>query len=300
MANGVYSQSEADAYLSCEMKHYYAFGEPVPDGSRGIQPKVHGESLTKGNIGHELMANYYGGLRDGLSVRNAMEQALAEHYEQMLANPEQMSYYNEITAIFTNYVARYSDEMSEWEVLAIEREFRYDIPELPGLFFGFKPDAIMRERSTGKVYIWDHKFVYNWYQPKVLGIMPQMAKYYKALQLLGYKVEDGIYNQCSTRKNSKDPFRRVPTEIKQAKADQFWAEQLEAMRRIEYLKTQISNEEWRAQSLRTASAFNCNHCPFLELCTFDVSGANGRKLLLRQNFEPNTYGYGKDDDGDAA
>lgn len=300
MANGVYSQSEVQSYLYCKRQHYYAFGEPCPDGSRGIAPKVHGEGLTKGNIGHELLANYYGGLRDGLSVKNASEQALAEHYEQMLANPGQMSFYNDITLIFSNYVSYYSVEMKEWEVIAIEKEFRYDIPELPGLSFAFKPDAVMRERATGKVYIWDHKFLYNYYQPRVLGIMPQMAKYYKALSLMGYKVEDGIYNQLSTRKNSRDPFKRIPTEITKAKADQFWEEQLEGMRQIEEIKTQISNEEWRKRSLRTASAFNCGHCPFLELCTFDVSKANGRNLLLRQTYEPNTYGYGKDVDGDAA
>lgn len=299
MAQNVYSQSEVDSYLSCEMKHYYAFGEPCPDGSHGIAPKTHGEGLTRGNIGHELFANYYSAIRDGISVDQAREGALVEHYSMMLQNTHLMPIYNQIGDIFTKYVTHYADEFDEWQPVAIEHEFRVKIPGPEGMEFAFKPDAVMKNKHTGKVYIWDHKFLYNFYKDRVLGIMPQMAKYKRALELLGYAVEDGIYNQISTRPNSKDPFRRIPTGITKAKADQFWHEQVTAQRRIHRLKTQLTNEEWREQSLRTASSFNCDHCPFLELCTFDISKANGRKLLLNQSFEPNKYGYGKEDSNGA-
>lgn len=295
MATNLYSQSEVDSFLSCEMKHYYAFGEPCPDGSHGIAPKQHSKSLNKGNIGHALMANYYSAIRDGLSVENASKQALVEHYNDMLQNLDQMELYSFISDIFTRYVEHYKDEFNDWEPLVIEKEFRYEIPGTL-LVFPFKPDLIVKEKSSGKIYIVDHKFVYNWYQPRTIPMMPQMAKYRKALNLLGYAVDDGIYNQISTRKNSKDPFKRTPTGLTDAKSDAFWDEQLRAMAQIHKRKTQMSNEEWKTKSLRTASHFNCNNCPFLELCSADLVGQNGRKHLLNMQYEPNKYGYGKDEE----
>ena len=46
------SQSEVDAFLSCRRKHYYGYREK-------LQPKRHGEGLTRGLLGHEVLAAYY-------------------------------------------------------------------------------------------------------------------------------------------------------------------------------------------------------------------------------------------------
>jgi hypothetical protein len=50
------------------------------------------------------------------------------------------------------YDARWGAE--DWEVLAVEIEFRY---YLDGIEIGGKIDAIIRERSTGRVYVVEHK-----------------------------------------------------------------------------------------------------------------------------------------------
>lgn len=289
--NKLTSQSETDALLSCERKHYYAFGEPCADGSFGIAPNGHSDSLTRGNIGHAILDDLYTAERDGLSRREASQSAIMEHNLRMMEDMENAALYNQILQLFVKYVTHYEEEDKNWEPVAIEHEFRYKIPN-SDLVFPFKPDLIRRHKLTGKVDVVDHKFIYNYYNDKMFTIMPQLAKYVSALKRMGYPVDTATYNQISTRQNSKEPFRRSPADIGEVKSETFFREQAMAMARVDKLKT-MPNEEWKASVLRTASAFNCKNCMFLDLCTLDLTGANGRELHIRQYYEPNKYGYGK-------
>ena len=51
-------------------------------------------------------------------------------------------------------------------------------------------------------------------------------------------------------------------------------------------------------STKQLSSFNCQHCSFLSLCTTDINGYAGRDLLIRSMYEPNTYGYTDDIEGE--
>lgn len=59
-------------------------------------------------------------------------------------------------AIFNDYIRFWSPpaELDRWEILAVEREIQNTID---GQLYTQRVDLITRERSTGKVYFWDHK-----------------------------------------------------------------------------------------------------------------------------------------------
>lgn len=290
------SQSEVDAYLTCKRKHYYSFGIEVIDRngtvSHGIQPKEHSVNLTRGIIGHETLDIYYGTLMEGGSHAHGVKQAM-NHLTNLL-DTEQINPILDLIGIVDAYFDAHEHEADMYRPLAVEHEFRYDVSD--ELVFPFKPDLIMRDKKTGEVILVDHKFVYNFYQERSLRIMPQTSKYVYALRAQGLPVDSAVYNQISTRKNSKQPFSRVDVPLKQAKMNRFWQEQVEAMEEIVAIKQQ-SQGEWRAKAKRTASAFNCTNCPFLDICVAELEEQPGIDLMITNFFSPNKYGYGKDEDG---
>lgn len=295
------SQSEVDAYLSCKRKHYYSFGMPIVDSdtgveSHGIQPKSHSVSLSRGIVGHAVLDTYYNSILAGDSHAMAVQNSNNFLAEQIASadSPLDIQLLVEISEIVGRYFNHYEDEGRVYEPLAVEKEFRYEVSDT--LVFPFKPDLVKRDRFTGEIILVDHKFVYNFYQERSLPIMPQTSKYVYALNALGYEVSSAEYNQISTRKNSKTPFNRQPIPLKPTKMQNFWKEQIQAMEEIEALK-EGSVEEWEAKALRTASAFNCTNCPFLDICVAELEETNGIDLLIDNFFMPNKYGYGKDEDG---
>ena len=289
------SQSQVDSYLSCKRKHWYSFGIPAGDGTHGLQPKSHSDSLNRGNLGHAALEVFYTELQGHSTVKEAEQATLMHLAAELQAKPDSFDLIAQITGIIRNYIEAYGeDDMLNWQILAIEQEFRYEIPGTD-LVFPFKPDLIVRDIRDRKVWIVDHKFLFNFYQDRVLGIMPQMPKYAYALRALGYDIHDGLYNMCSTRPNVKtNPFKRQPLKITDAQCETFWMEQVNTMGAIDDLKTQAITIQ-QARAVRTASSFNCANCMFLDLCTAEAANQPGVDLMKRSFFEPNSYGYGKDE-----
>jgi hypothetical protein len=285
------SQSEADTYLGCQRKHYYAFGEPNTEGSRGIAAKEHSDSLTRGIIGHEGLASYYTARMNGenhiVGTRQALMTVLS--YETTLTDIKA-----EVVSLLRSYFEYYEEDFDKYQPIAVEREFRYQIPGT-GLIFPFKPDAIMRNRETGEVSIWDHKFLYNYYQERIFPLMPQMKKYGYALRQMGFKVDSYLYNQISTRKNTKEPFRRSPVTLHESPAQIFMDEQISTMKKIVWLKG-LPDDVWKESIERNAGHFTCSKCPFAELCASDIEGRAGRKILITSDFAPSKYRYEKEDE----
>lgn len=281
------SQSEADARNACERKHFYMFGEPTQEG-RGIEPLTLGSGLAKGNLGHSGLEVYYKARLAGDSHSLAMEQALlfvmqndSEHSMDMLT-------------LLSKYFEFHGDEMREdWEPLVIEQEFRYPIPGTD-FIFPFKVDGVFRHKPSDHLYVWDHKFLWRYYKPNAMKILPQLPKYVYVLRKMGFPIYDAMYNMISTQANSKEPTRREPLNLyrgeKQRKMENLWAEQVATMIEIKKLK-EGDIEEWRAGLNATRSAFNCTNCSFLELCIQDLEGQPGRDLTINNFYRPNSYGY---------
>lgn len=279
------SQSEVDSFLGCQTKHYYGYGEPNADGSRGIAPLEVSEGLTRGNLGHEALEEFYKALQTGWGKEAGLSAGMAAilSYET-----DQTKLKTEVLSYFTQYVDYY-DRDEEWEILAVEKEFRYQFPD-SDIEMPFKPDLIVRYRS-GKVFVVDHKFVGNFYQDRVFSLMPQLQKYCYALNKMGLHVDGYIYNQISTRKNAREQFRRVTFNLNDKLAQKFMDEQLLLSKEIAVVKETLDPEAWKmtAQLRRNASSFSCSHCPFLDICTADLLGTPGRQALKDNFYQKNSY-----------
>ncbi|MBK6555982.1 MAG: PD-(D/E)XK nuclease family protein [Comamonadaceae bacterium] len=283
------SQSEVDQFLSCSRKHYYAFGEK-------LQPRHFGQGLARGLLGHLVLDAYYSqfirtrtsiGLRAS-SVEDVQTALSVMNQPEYLSDPVLLL---ELRILLEDYFRFYDGELNEWEVLAVEQEFRLDNE------FPFKPDMIKRHRTTGKVLVVDHKFLYNFYSDSAIDIMPQLAKYVGALRKIGFQVDGAEYNMLRHRKNATQKFKRVEVTFTDKKIDTFLKEQKIVAEKIREFR-KLPLDEWRASVYRTASSFNCQHCSFLALCSTDLNGYNGRDLLVRTSYEPNTYGYLSDVEGE--
>lgn len=298
----IISGSEVDQWLSCERKHYYAFGQPVKfDGveSHGIEPLTHSDSLRRGNFGHAVLEEYYKAAASGCTHNEAKKIAM-DHgttlVSEVATDPASSKLFSSTLVLVVQYLNQFSYEIEQKLIkpLAVEHEFRYEVPGTD-LVFPFKPDAVIQDLETKKIWIWDHKFLYNFYTDKTTPIMPQLTRYAYALRQMGFKVDGVLYNMLSTRNNSKQPFRRLEKELNPKSAVRFWDEAVRTM--VDITKRKNGDPQiWEHEARRTASDFNCKNCSFLDLCVSDLEDRRGRHLLINNFYKPNTYGYGKEDE----
>lgn len=262
------SGSEADAFLACEFRHFYAHGER-------LAPKELPNSINIGNMGHDALEHLY-------AEKSSTETTLKAYITNTL-DLKTIANVNVLIPLLNRYEEFYKEEDLEWEVLAVEREFKWGN-------FPFKPDMVKRHKYSGKIRVVDHKFLYNMYKPNVITAMPQLGRYVAALRRLGINVDSAEYNMISTRKNVKKPFLRQAFKISESRAQTLIEEQTRVTNKIINLRS-MPLAVWKNSISRTGSYYNCKNCFYLDLCVTDLDSKPGRKLLVETFYEPNTYGY---------
>lgn len=280
----VISQSEVDEFLNCKRRHFYAHVEK-------LQPKQYSMPLKRGTIGHDALARYYLSLKELKSFDQAKDDAIDQLNSH--ASVENMEVLLELTIILNRFFDWAAATQGHWEILEVEREYRVPVPN-SDLTFPFKVDLLIRNTNNDKIYLVDHKFILDFYNSDLLGILPQMAKYIGGLRILGIDVHDGIYQMFRTRKMKsekiEDRLRIEYLGIKDVKIKRYLQEQFTAMKQIT-ASAKYSQEVYKENfALRSANQFNCRSCPFLDLCTIDLIGGD-RDLLVKSFYEPNEYGY---------
>lgn len=290
------SQSEADSFLTCARKHYYAHGE----SGTGLMPQSVSQPLSRGTVGHSILEEYFTHRKQNKSHQDCVAAAMAKTMG-FLSGEVQEEYVDGVTAatelieIFSrgNFWEWLWTNTQHWDILEIEEKYLVQVDD--DLEFAMRLDLLVRDRQKNKVYLVDHKFIYNFYDPNLVAVLPQMAKYVAALRHNGISVDDGIYLMVRTR-SLKEPgpdnrFQLMPANLKDSKINAYWSEQVAAMKRIKAIKD-IDRTQWREQwALRTANQFTCNICPFIDLCTLDLNGGAKRDLMIKSFYAPNSYGY---------
>lgn len=279
------SQSEVDAYLMCRRRHFYAHGEK-------IVPIRSSEALNRGTIGHDALDAFFQERKNGGSHKSCVDasrERLNSHY-----SVENMAVLTQLYPLMDTWWAWAESATAGWEVVATEEEYRLQVPKTD-LIFPFKIDLLIRQESNGKLYLVDHKFVQDFYSSDLITILPQTAKYVGAMRMLGTDVADGVYNMIRTRplknKGIEDKIRTPQVGLTDAKIKQYLREQFSAMKQIAALKN-MEQKDWENRyALRSANQFNCRTCPFLDLCTMDLTGAVGRDKHVATFYQENTYGY---------
>lgn len=273
--NELISHSEVEAFSQCEKKHEYAHIQK-------IQPNKSSTALDRGNAGHLIFEVFLKGIKAGLNVESAKQQALM--------NPKLMEKYPMVAVgEAMGWCSYWIDNVWPrlgWKIVEVETE--YQIPVGEGLIYPLKVDAIIEKR--GELEIVDHKFTYDAYSDIVCRLNPQMPRYAGALRKLGINIRRGTYNFIRTRplKNPEDRYKQVPVNFNDNRIKQSIMEMIQEMKTIKELEeTPI---ERRRLSIRTANKMNCDHCGFNELCARELEGQD-TTILRKLEFIPNTYGY---------
>ena len=288
MSNRIISQSEVDAFLSCKRKHYYAHGEK-------ITPVQSSGALNRGTIGHAALDAYFVTRKEGgehMDAVRAGRDALNSHF-----STENMQVLTELTPLLEYWYGWAQENTKNWGIVEVEKEYRLEVPGGKSngetLIFPFKIDLLIRQ--NGSLYLIDHKFVQDFYKYDLVTVLPQLAKYTGALRMMGVDVKDAAYNMIRTRPLKKasidEKLKIEQARLNDAKIKQYLREQFSAMRQIKALKD-LDGDTWLEKyALRSANQFNCRTCPFLDLCTMDLTGASGRELHVKSFYKPNEYGY---------
>lgn len=308
MKRAIISHSEVDQFLTCERKHFYAFGKQHPEGDNpGLESKTISDGLFRGNLGHKALAEYYGHLSQWTALpytdadfdlaeekmNNVLTKAMVEY-------PEKTELIVGLMVVLGSYAPYYREEDKNWIFSAVETEFRKDIDN--DITFPFKIDMIRQHRVTGKTEVVDHKFLANLYTGDEIAIQPQLPKYLGSLRNLGYKVDNATYDLIGHRVLKTRPYdpafstRRVQVNPSKQRVDRTLREQYRVIRQISLLK-ELGPEIWEDQVNRTANSFNCKNCPFLSMCIADLNGED-TSVQVKYDYAPNSYGYsvGTNDD----
>lgn len=276
------SNSQVSTFLRCKRAHYYSYGMK-------IQSKKPSVAMTRGNMGHVALAQYYNSLKLGSTHKVAVKDATVALRDEAEFYPtlDTDTLLRELGSVLSHYFRTYEREASEIEVLEVEKSFEVQITadfSLP-----FIVDLILRHPRYG-VEAWDHKFVWDFWSNKVVDLDPQLPLYYAGLKMFGYHSFGVRYNELRYRdtiENKNHPetrFKRPAPTITPSNVITTMDEHIETGREIYRLK-QLPLDVWEKSVVRTRNNQACRNCPFAAICTGDLNGED-RGLYLGYDYEP--------------
>lgn len=291
------SNSEVSAFLACERKWFYAH-------SRNIAPKVYSTSLSRGIIGHEILAAYYGVLIgvDANSRANrekaegVADQVWMRFYAQASENGYDMEMLYDLKRILDRYYLWAPTQEIGWKFLHVET--KYAVPLTDEYDYVMRLDLLAQD-PTGEKLVVDHKFVYDFWTATGLDMNPQAPKYVAALKVNGVPIERAMVNMLRWRTKKgemldSDMFRRDRLKPMSAEIRNVMREQILASRRIIELR-KMPLEVQAEKVLRNLSPYTCRSCSFADPCKAELQGGD-ITVMLDTYFTENTYDYNKGDD----
>jgi hypothetical protein len=177
----LYTSSRLRVLRACLRLHYYRY-------TLGIQTAA-GDAARFGTVGHAALEAWLLAWQAG-DIEGRLPAALAAIDASDLGAYDKAR----LRALIVAYDTRWGGE--EWEILAVEVEFRYELGEH---LIGGKCDAIIRDRRDGRVYVLEHKLTGQDASPggaywQRLAIDTQVSIYVDGATMLGYEIAGVIYD----------------------------------------------------------------------------------------------------------
>ncbi len=290
----IISNSEVDAFGTCERKHLFAFGY-------NKEPKFLSRSLAIGVCGHEILAVFYKSIKHGMTKKQAeltTMQHLSQFYIKGTYDPDVL---NLVATLISRYIP-YETISTTCEVLAVEEDFYMPIRD--DYWYGMRLDLLVRVlvgKERGNVMLIDHKFTYDFFTDTDLDLNPQMPKYVPAVRLSGYPVHQAYINQIRwrfspkviTEKNKTDEelFRFTSVGLTQARIRSAVKQQMMFSERI-LERRKLPFDLQIEESPPNQNKMVCRNCSFTKPCIMmsneeDISG------IMFTNYQDRTYGYSK-------
>lgn len=273
------SHSEAESYLRCSRAHYYGY-------ILEIMRRDTSDSLARGTIAHTAMEAY-------LKIIQQYQQANLPYAEAVVAAKAAVSRaLIEAFMLAPELAAQAKDAMDWfyeaepfkfWTILYVEEDFMLPIDD--DLQMPFKPDLIARD-PEGRVWLIDHKCVYDFYTPRDAELQPQLPKYLYGLRKLGINVDMIGYHSLRWR-NLKDDGKTPMVKrrnnlfgfsVPAARAIETMREQVAISREVQRRKA-LPVVEANAIALRAANKMVCNNCSFRSLCIAELNDTKPQLVL---------------------
>lgn len=285
------SHSEAESYLRCERAHYYGY-------ILEIQRRETSDSLARGTIGHSALEIYFKKMKDiqdsnadllrdefgtvinGAEIPYDEAVKIAKEYvkkfliEQFLENPTLAAEVQETLTYFFQ-----ADRFKGWTILSVEDDYMFEVDET--LQMPYKPDLIAMD-PEGKIWLIDHKFVYDFFTARDAELQPQLAKYAFALRKMGKRVDKIGYHSLRYRRikestvENRNSLLEFP--LSDARATETMREQVFLSRRLQERK-QLPLAVASNTAMRAANKMVCNNCSFRSLCLAELNQTNPQLVL---------------------
>jgi len=181
------SQSKLKTFRRCPKQYEYKYIE-------GLEPTRKSVPLALGNWIHSMLEAHYKG-EDWLETYGE----LTHKFNGFLA--EEKEHYGDLPGIsarlMNGYMDFWEEEDKNLEIISVEEEFEVDIGK--GLLFKFKPDMIVKDKRDGIISCWDHKSNKTLPDTEWRNTDIQSTLYLWALNQLGIKVDQFIFNYIRTK-----------------------------------------------------------------------------------------------------
>jgi len=308
----IVSFSELTTAKRCSFRHQIAYVE------RWSKRKDPMSALGKGSAWHLVLETHYNELmkcqRGGVISRDEIldrcrKAALPVIYD--LGNEELQDLIYWMYEGYLNFFG--TDE--DWQIIAVEHPAEIDLPGPDGSTGRFrlklKIDLVVKERSTGRVRIVDHKSGKDLPHRKALELDDQFPLYQWALQRLGRKVFGLTYNAARTLRMKEDiraeavasgievlgpkqvPPQYTPLDERYCRESMHRTDKEMAQIALEAYVTAESRYEEQARvkaygidSPRTTDTLRCQwDCDFYAQCLAGRKGMDWRDYLHRSGFE---------------
>jgi hypothetical protein len=136
----LYTSSRLRVWRQCNRAHFYRYSLAIRTPST--------PAMAFGTLVHQALEAWYRAWQDGFIGGGRLEAAFTVIDESDADEIDR----TRARILVAAYDACWGSE--DWEVLGVEVEFRYFLGDIE---IGGKIDALIRERSTGKVFVVEHK-----------------------------------------------------------------------------------------------------------------------------------------------
>lgn len=262
--------------------------------SNRLEPRTLGIALTRGIVGHKALELYYEMIShnephaDGVDAVKTYLMGQVAH-EIAYGDGEKALMIKGLLNILTNYLQESRWIIDRYDILGVENLVTAPLPGVEDIDFAGRIDVTLREKGTESVVPFDHKFCYNFWSDNSLRMNPQLSNYAWALTQMGYNSTKGIMNMVRYRDDAIEKIKQEEVPVKPTVQDVFIKNHTKAAIDIVELKKkpEVSIDDGIT---RSASKFNCEYCPFNELCYTESQGGNSKNVIAA-HYRPNSYGY---------
>lgn len=167
--------------------------------------------FIEGNIAHDLLMCYYKNipLTGHKECVTLVKQRVGEYHKAAGQDAHKLGMITKIAKMIKLYLENYVfDYDSEWDFLDAEKHVKALLrtPKGKEFFLEGYVDILARKKSSGQLYIWDHKTVGKlpWWSEAMLLMDSQTPTYVAVLRYMGIPIHGSVINQLN-KYEYKDP-----------------------------------------------------------------------------------------------